>query len=236
MNINAITSYSQPNLLQAKKQENAPAFKGFNTKTYEYVKPTVVGKGAKFTALCVLYALGLDVVNDKIMKMRKEFSKDYMSDIDKQRNYAKFQFENSLLDGLPENLLADGINLMNGRINMKDNAVINDGRYSKASMEEYLACDEGGKASVEFEYIPKNDLVSAKSDLGLQLVPPKVQFLADLLTEKGVETKLLTNYKGLRSAEFIKDGNRELVFTQGKDLADRRQLCDVMLNKLKNID
>ena len=75
--------------------------------------------------------------------------------------------------------------------------------------------------------------MTAGSDLGLELIPPRVQFLADLLTEKGVPTKLMSNYRGFCRAEFMEDGKRKLVFTEGKDLTDRNQMCEVLLKKLK---
>lgn len=229
MKVNAVSSCSNVGYLQK-------SFKGgFNRKAYNYVKPLVAGSGFKFTTLCAMSALGITVFDNKISAMRKDFSKNYISNIDKQRNYAAFQFENSLVDGLPTDLLAEGLVLLKGRIKSHEFATINDGKHSPATIEEYLACDEGGSARIEFEYVPKNNLVSEESDLGLELIPPRVQFLADLLTEKGVETKLMSNYKGFRRVEFTENGRRKLIFVEGNDLADRNKLCNILLNKLKNL-
>lgn len=227
MNISPISSYS--NLSYSQK-----SFKGgFNKKAYNYVKPLVAGDGLKFTTLCALSAIGITVFDKKIDSMRKDFSKNYISDIDRQRNHAAFQFENSLVEGLPTDLLAEGLNLLKGRIKETDSAIIYDGEYSPATIEEYLACDEGGEAKAEFEYVPKNNIIAENSDLGLDVIPPRVLFLADLLTKKGVETKLYSNYKGFRKAELTEDGKKKLIFVEGKDLEDRKQMCDVLLNKLK---
>lgn len=228
MKVSPISSYSNLN----RSQNSFKA--GINQTTYKYAKPLVAGSGFKFSTLCALSALGITVFDNKIAEMRKDFSKGYLSDIDKQRNLAEFNFENSLVDGLPTDILADGLTLLEGRIRYKESATVNDGKFSPASIEEYLACDEGGNAEVNFEYIPKNNIVSKDSDLGLELIPPRVQFLADLLTEKGVETKLMSNYRGFCRAEFTENDKKELVFPKGNDFAERRQICDIMLNKLKS--